>query len=900
MKGYRNRFRSVPAMLMCVVFLMTGGSIPALAEKQAATPTDLIGTEESFEQNETVNGVRIIVTAEPGVFAAGTRLSIRKTDSAAFTQAAEATLESEKGNSGLIVHEIYSFSGAQINGTAHVRLEKLRLKDLQEQYPDAGIRVFVLRYDEAARELRDKAQKVSADVSVDNNTVAFDITELGLYDIAAAVQVPEETQSSSKGTEISKADGAEGEEQQSPKEELTITAEEKSEPITEGQNEREKDKHNYQMSEGATSEILSGIGKKSQEIQPRLQTATVPEDKVAAFVARCYELILGRQPDASGLTSWADSLKSKNVTAAEVVSGFLNSQEFTEKRKTAEELVEILYRTMLNRAPDRNGKTDWVRMIVSGANMNQLINGFCGSQEFTSLCAEYGIQSGKLTDTGGTAPVAYSQKLINFVSRCYREALGREADPEGLHSWCMVLASKQSTYKAVATGFVFSEEMRIKNLNNAEFVKTLYRLYMGREADPTGLEAWTAALDQGTTREQVNEGFANSTEFAGIVMSFNPEVDYELEEACVIESGMTELFIRNGSKVQMEISPELAGEEKDFGWASSDGKILVVDRNGEIFGNYPGKAVLTVTSPKGKTIASINVTVQANYRAVLFSESTYAEGTLKRNRGDVRLMKNMLASVTGPDGGKYVVYSFDDLVANEIYNKTESLLIAPSRDGDVSIFFFAGHGDYRSKDPQYAGRLWCRKKQTWVELPELAKMLSCAKGKVIVLLESCGPGAALISWSSSETAGTGMTQTDDPEMSRAIISAFADIDPGLTVYQPDSTANLCQADSEANEKTVLNTASGSNLFLTEKFIVMVASGYLKSSYSIGTDTYNLFPYGIAKGVGTSGAMPADTEYGNGDGLLTVNELFKYVYQYTKRRQIPLVYPENSSYVLFKR
>ena len=81
---------------------------------------------------------------------------------------------------------------------------------------------------------------------------------------------------------------------------------------------------------------------------------------------------------------------------------------------------------------------------------------------------------------------------------------------------------------------------------------------------------------------------------------------------------------------------------------------------------------------------------------------------------------------------------------------------------------------------------------------------------------------------------------------------------------------------------------------------MVASGYLQASYSIGTDTSNLFPNKLCKGVGTSGTMPADTECGNGDGMLTVNELFLYVYKYTKHKQTPDVYPKNSDYVLFLR
>ena len=47
-------------------------------------------------------------------------------------------------------------------------------------------------------------------------------------------------------------------------------------------------------------------------------------------------------------------------------------------------------------------------------------------------------------------------------------------------------------------------------------------------------------------------------------------------------------------------------------------------------------------------------------------------------------------------------------------------------------------------------------------------------------------------------------------------------------------------------------------------------------------------------------MPADVENGNGDGKLTVDELYQYVYKHTRHKQIPQVYPKNSDYVLFLR
>ena len=250
----------------------------------------------------------------------------------------------------------------------------------------------------------------------------------------------------------------------------------------------------------------------------------------------------------------------------------------------------------------------------------------------------------------------------------------------------------------------------------------------------------------------------------------------------------------------------------------------------------------------------------------------------------------------------YKAYSYDDLTAREVYAKINQLLVAPSRDGDVSIFFFASHGDYKSTSQKLAGRLWCKNKETWLELPELAKTLSNAKGKVIVILESCGPGAATKEWgsenlstASSDGEAAEEEETDAPELSELFISAFAAADPGLTVYQTDEHTM-----SRAGENAGAGQTTQANLFLTEKFVVLTASAYLQASYMVGEHTYNLFPYWLTKGVGTSGAMPADIENGNGDGKLTVNELYQDVYTHTIHRQTPQVYPKNSDYVLFLR
>ena len=111
-------------------------------------------------------------------------------------------------------------------------------------------------------------------------------------------------------------------------------------------------------------------------------------------------------------------------------------------------------------------------------------------------------------------------KIVAFVTRLYKVCLEREPEAAGLNGWVKQLKTGGKTGRDVAFGFVFSDEFQSKKTGNAEFVKRLYRAFMGREAEPAGLTGWTAKLDGGMTRLQVFEGFAGSDEFTKICQNY--------------------------------------------------------------------------------------------------------------------------------------------------------------------------------------------------------------------------------------------------------------------------------------------------------------------------------------------------------------------------------------------
>ena len=191
------------------------GSVTYTCSHCGDSHTDILPKPEKpavpFEQAVSLDGVKITVTAAAGVLDADARLSISRTGSSDFAGAAEAVLGLEAGDRIIIRHAVYSFSGAEMNGSAQVKLEKLGLSDLAAAYPDGALSVYVLRCDADARKAEDKARRVSADVKAERNSVSFTLTAPGMYDVVTVVRLPEQAAEPSGDEDQGEPEGDEDE-----------------------------------------------------------------------------------------------------------------------------------------------------------------------------------------------------------------------------------------------------------------------------------------------------------------------------------------------------------------------------------------------------------------------------------------------------------------------------------------------------------------------------------------------------------------------------------------------------------------------------------------------------------------------------------------------------------------
>ena len=337
-------------------------------------------------------------------------------------------------------------------------------------------------------------------------------------------------------------------------------------------------------------------------------------------------------------------------------------------------------------------------------------------------------------------------------------------------------------------------------------------------------------------------------------------------------------------------------------WSSSNNGVATVSAAGKVTAVAAGTATITARTFNNKK-ATCKVTVKSGtsgetvYRALLIGEENFSgQSVCTRNRGDVTAMTNMLNSITGPAGGSFSIIKKYDLSASQVLSAVKNAF-SGADDDDVSLFFIATHGDV-DYTGDYAGALAMSPSGSLL-LKDLANALNAVPGKVIVVLESCGAGAAVYP-NGGNSNNDGKALYEDikrraTQFDEAVIRAFSGADPGIVVtLQPN--------DVQANT---------GEFRVDNKFYVLTASRYQELSWGMESGksetSYNYFTMWLTQGIGTSGAMPADA---NSNNQTTLDELYRYIskvgddYQFKTDGgvyyQHVQVYPADSDYVLFCR
>lgn len=106
---------------------------------------------------------------------------------------------------------------------------------------------------------------------------------------------------------------------------------------------------------------------------------------VRAFVGKCYQVLLKREPDNAGLNTWSQSIASGKQEAAQVVNEFISSKEFTDNGYSQDATLNVLYQLLLNRQADEGGREHWITRMSEGFTFAEVIEGIMNSEEYLTL-----------------------------------------------------------------------------------------------------------------------------------------------------------------------------------------------------------------------------------------------------------------------------------------------------------------------------------------------------------------------------------------------------------------------------------------------------------------------------------------------------------------------------------
>jgi Domain of unknown function (DUF4214) len=226
-------------------------------------------------------------------------------------------------------------------------------------------------------------------------------------------------------------------------------------------------------------------------------TALQLASPVSAFAAGFYQIVLGRMPDDDGLAGWTRFLAANcNASGFSTIGdSFFDSVEFrTSRPQTLNGLVTLLYEAFLGRAPEPGGLAGWAEVFRED-RVSLATGGFIPSAEFQGLVPNP-------HDPAQVTPV---------VTRFYREILGRAPDPGGLAAWVNYIVTT-GDLDGVAVAFLTSAEFEARALTFRDYVRILYRTFLGREPDPGGWDGWESVL-RGDLLGVINGSFVPSPEF---------------------------------------------------------------------------------------------------------------------------------------------------------------------------------------------------------------------------------------------------------------------------------------------------------------------------------------------------------------------------------------------------
>jgi hypothetical protein len=255
------------------------------------------------------------------------------------------------------------------------------------------------------------------------------------------------------------------------------------------------------LGQGYTMQFAAG----TEAVQLVNGTLSVGPDTNEAYTQRLYEGLLGRAGDSGGLTN-NDQALTNGSNQTDLANGFLNSAEYqslhgASDSMTDSQFVTSLYQGFLGRAPDPGGLAAYTAALGQGMTRAQAVVSIAQSAESKTYLAP---------DTANVWVQNTNGALVNDM---FKTGLNRDADPSGLQTWTQQLQLGLGA-AGLANQIASSAEFQADHAGQSAtaYVTSLYQDGLGRAPDPSGLQNWVGAMQNGASQASVLLGIATSAE----------------------------------------------------------------------------------------------------------------------------------------------------------------------------------------------------------------------------------------------------------------------------------------------------------------------------------------------------------------------------------------------------
>lgn len=113
--------------------------------------------------------------------------------------------------------------------------------------------------------------------------------------------------------------------------------------------------------------------------------------KPAGLVANLYADALNRVPDTQGLTYWTNAL-TKGLSVDQFITNIFSSSEFQSLHPDNSQLIAALYHDILGRSPDAAGLSYWLGQLNNHVSTANVVQAFIQGDEYFNL--EVGLTGG--------------------------------------------------------------------------------------------------------------------------------------------------------------------------------------------------------------------------------------------------------------------------------------------------------------------------------------------------------------------------------------------------------------------------------------------------------------------------------------------------------------------------